>query len=131
MRKTKTKKQKKEIYTVSDWLRISRYYNTNYDLKKLSKYSKNKLLRKIDKLKNKLGYIVIKPRKKYIDLSSYYSNPDNYFNDLFFFINSMKQTLMNKITEEDYITYMYDNDNNIYHMSLIHFVFVVHIYQQY
>ena len=114
-------------HTIKDWFEKSKIYDPQLPLERLSKMSKKKKRREARLMMDDTGRIVISQRKKkYIDLGLYYDDPDRYYNDLYFFIYSMKNDIEDECCRENYISFIFPSkskDKKIYHLSTIHFVY--------
>ena len=114
-------------YTIKDWINKSKIYDPQLPLERLSKMSKKKKHKEARLMMDENGRIVISQRKKkYIDLELYYNNPDKYYNDLYFFIYSIKDCIEDEYCRENFISFIFPSkskDKTIYQLSPIHFVY--------
>lgn len=114
-------------YTIKDWINKSKIYDPQLPLERLSKMSKKKKHKEARLMMDENGRIVISQRKKkYIDLELYYDNPDKYYNDLYFFIYSIKDCIEDEYCRENFISFIFPSkskDKTIYQLSPIHFVY--------
>lgn len=110
------------------WVKSAKEYEDNLNIKELSRMSEKKLKKGIN-IKKKENLFIISQSKKVLDLSLYYNDPERYFYDLFTLIRG---GLRDSIHEKDiskninppyYIAYRYPNDEKVYKMSNIHFIF--------
>lgn len=115
-------KDKKEI--IEKWMKISKNYDPQLQLKKISKLNKKKMSQEAKLKMNDDGRIIISKRKKpYINLDEF-RDPYKYYNDLYFFIYSIKSDIIDTVSRENYIKFTYSNsDPKIHKMSTIHFVY--------
>lgn len=130
MKKNKSILSKIKSFVVSkiigDWFESSKSFDPQLNLEQLSKLGKKKLIKEAKlKMDSKGRYIIGKRKKPYIDLNDYYNRPDKYYNDLYFFLYSIKDDITNEEYRENYISFVLPDDKNkeICKMSTIHFVY--------